>query len=106
VAVLTATALTSDRGWPGGKGRARTRGPAGGSTRASTSVSANLGYEPCGSGPGFRLRGTGEMSCGGLDPLPWAVVGIALVLMSILTYRLARRAAIRNSSSGDTPHRS
>ena len=51
----------------------------------------NRNYTPC-SESGALTIGPGETSatCGGFDPLPWLMVGLALVTASLLGYLLAR----------------
>lgn len=56
---------------------------------------ANLGSTPCpssGSGSVQVGPGTGRtsFSCGGLDPTPWLLVGLALAGIGVAVYALAR----------------
>jgi hypothetical protein len=49
----------------------------------------NLGYQPCGEGPIVLSPGQAEYSCGGLDPLPWAAVGVTLLVAGLAVYATA-----------------
>ena len=55
---------------------------------------ANVGSTPCpaaGSGTVQRAGGVPSgSSCGGFDPLPWLLVGLALAVIGLLTYVVAR----------------
>ena len=55
---------------------------------------ANLGSTPCpAAGSGTVQRGGGPASassCGGFDPLPWLVVAVALAVIGLLTFVVAR----------------
>ncbi len=55
---------------------------------------ANLGSTPCpAAGSGTVQRGGGVpsgSSCGGFDPLPWLLVGVALAVIGLFTYVVAR----------------
>ena len=51
----------------------------------------NRDYRPCGAGP--HILGAGESySCGGFDPYPWLYTGLALAVLSMIAYAVARRA--------------
>ena len=50
----------------------------------------NRDYTPCPKGPITLSPGAGEFECGGFDPVPWLVAGLALVVLSSLAYALAR----------------
>lgn len=49
-------------------------------------------YNPCPEGPITLRPGETEFECGGTDPIPWLVAGLALVVVSALAYALARRS--------------
>jgi hypothetical protein len=51
----------------------------------------NRNYTPCSESSTLTI-GPGETSatCGGFDPLPWLIVGLALVGASLVGYALAR----------------
>lgn len=55
---------------------------------------ANLGATPCpATGSGTVRRGGGVpsgSSCGGFEPLPWLLVGLALAVIGLVTYLAAR----------------
>ncbi len=55
---------------------------------------ANLGSTPCpAAGSGTVMRGGGVpsgSSCGGFDPLPWLLVGLALAVSGLFSYVVAR----------------
>jgi hypothetical protein len=52
----------------------------------------NRGTTPCAEqGHTLSARET-ETSCGGLQPMPWLVVGLLLVAVGIVAYALARRS--------------
>ncbi len=55
---------------------------------------ANLGSTPCpAAGSGTLKRGGGVpsgSSCGGFDPLPWLLVGLALAVIGLFSYVVAR----------------
>ncbi len=55
---------------------------------------ANLGSTPCpAAGSGTVQRGgglTSGSSCSGFDPLPWLLVGVALAVIGLFTYVVAR----------------
>jgi hypothetical protein len=49
-------------------------------------------YSPCPPGGSLRVPpGETSVSCGGFDPLPWLVAGLALVVVSGLAYGVGRR---------------
>ena len=49
-------------------------------------------YSPCPPGGSLRVPpGETSVSCGGFDPLPWLVAGLALVLVGALAYGVGRR---------------
>jgi len=49
-------------------------------------------YSPCPPGGSLRVPpGETSVSCGGFDPLPWLVAGLALVLAGALAYGAERR---------------
>ncbi len=54
----------------------------------------NRDHTPCPPGglniPADAPRGT-SVSCGGMDPMPWFVAGLAVVTSSVLAYAVARR---------------
>jgi hypothetical protein len=53
-------------------------------------------YSPCPPGGSLRVPpGETSVSCGGFDPLPWLVAGLALALAGALAYGIARRARVR-----------
>lgn len=58
----------------------------------------NRDYNPCPEGPITLGPGESEFECGGFDPLPWLVAGLALVALSTLTYAFARRSPTRPST--------
>jgi len=50
-------------------------------------------YNPCPPGGSLRVPpGETSVSCGGFDPLPWLVAGLALVIAGALAYGIAHRA--------------
>jgi hypothetical protein len=61
---------------------------------------ANSSYAPCPIEPTTvtRLPGYRPPACGGIDPLPWLVVGIVLVTVCVLSYS-ALRLRYRSPSS-------
>lgn len=48
-------------------------------------------YNPCSDEPVRLPAGTTSYSCGGMDPIPWLVTGIVLVVAGPVAYALARR---------------
>jgi len=49
-------------------------------------------YSPCPPGGSLRIPpGETSVSCGGFDPLPWLVAGLAPVVAGALAYGLGRR---------------
>jgi hypothetical protein len=49
-------------------------------------------YSPCPPGGSLTVPpGETSVSCGGFDPLPWLVAGLALVVAGAFAYGLARR---------------
>ena len=49
-------------------------------------------YSPCPPGGSLRVPpGETSVSCGGFDPLPWLVAGLALALVGALAYGVGRR---------------
>jgi hypothetical protein len=49
-------------------------------------------YSPCPPGGSLRVPpGETSVSCGGFDPVPWLVAGLALVLVGALAYGVGRR---------------
>lgn len=74
--------------WPDGLGLA-----AGAGVVLLLVAALNHDYEPCPDGP-LRLRpGETSYSCGGLDPTPWLLGGLALVGAAVAVYALARSKA-------------
>jgi hypothetical protein len=57
----------------------------------------NNDYQPCPDVPVVLGPGETEYSCGGLDPLPWLIAGLALVVAGTVAYAIARR---RTSANG------
>lgn len=57
----------------------------------------NRDYRACPSGP-VRLSNGETFSCGGLPPLPWLVVGAALVVIGVLAYVLVTTARLQAST--------
>jgi hypothetical protein len=51
----------------------------------------NRDYTPCPEGPITLAPGQTSFECGGADPVPWLVAGVALVAGSVLAYFLLRR---------------
>ena len=50
---------------------------------------SNLGNVPC--PPGAIVAYPGQsVECGGASPTPWIVVGLAVVMLGVLGYRIAR----------------
>jgi hypothetical protein len=56
---------------------------------------AHRDYEPCPEGAVTLAPGERSFSCGGSDPLPWLVAGLALAAAGALAYAVARRLARR-----------
>jgi hypothetical protein len=54
-------------------------------------AAANRDYVACPDGPITLGPGEDSFSCGGLDPLPWLVVGVVLLVAGPALYALARR---------------
>jgi hypothetical protein len=49
-------------------------------------------YSPCPPGGSLTVPpGETSVSCGGFDPVPWLVAGLALVVAGALAYGIARR---------------
>lgn len=48
-------------------------------------------YNPCPEGVITLPPGTTSYSCGGIDPMPWLVAGIVLVVLGPIAYAVARR---------------
>ena len=57
---------------------------------------ANLNYAPCPIEPTTvtRLPGYRPPACGGIDPMPWLVIGIALLAITLISYSALRRRQI------------
>jgi hypothetical protein len=53
----------------------------------------NLGYNPCPSGPVVLKPGQTDFECGGFDGAPWLAVGLALMVVAAIAFRLMRRSA-------------
>jgi hypothetical protein len=51
----------------------------------------NSDYRSCSSGPVTAPAGQNSVSCGGLDPAPFLVVGLALCAAAALVYAALRR---------------
>ncbi len=52
-------------------------------------------YSPCPPGGSLRVPpGETSVSCGGFDPLPWLVAGLALAFAGTLVYGIARRVRV------------
>ena len=51
----------------------------------------NWNYTPCSQSGALTIRpGETSAECGGFDPLPWLILGLALVTASLLGYVVAR----------------
>ena len=48
-------------------------------------------YAPCDSGSAVMLGPGQSLSCGGLDPLPWMIVGSTLLVGALCSYLLWKR---------------
>jgi hypothetical protein len=48
-------------------------------------------YHPCTNGPVILRPGQREVECGGVNPLPWAVAGLALIAGSVVAGLRMRR---------------
>jgi hypothetical protein len=48
-------------------------------------------YNPCSDEPVRLPAGTTSYSCGGMDPIPWLITGIVLLVAGIVAYMTARR---------------
>jgi hypothetical protein len=48
-------------------------------------------YNPCSDEPLRLPPGTTSYSCGGMDPIPWLITGIVLLVAGAVAYMLARR---------------
>jgi hypothetical protein len=55
----------------------------------------NQDYRPCGSGVVTLEPGQTSVSCGGLDPRPWLVSGLAVFTAGCVAYALTSRARRR-----------
>ncbi len=52
-------------------------------------------YNPCPEEPVTLAPGETSFECGGLDPIPWLVTGLTVVLLSSVAYALTRRSRTR-----------
>jgi hypothetical protein len=50
---------------------------------------SNIGHVPCPQ-DGITLHPGQSAQCGGASPTPWIVAGLAVVMLGVLGYRIAR----------------